>query len=666
MPRDSDSLKLLGITTFIGDENNWNASMAVHGALAAFKPQEEDWSEYTERLTFYFAANGITTDAKKRAVLLSCCGPATFRLSLRSLVLPVSLDEISFENLVKKMKEHREPQPSVIVRRFQFNTRKQQAGETVAEYVAALRKAAEFCDYGDSLSEMLRDRLVCGITDTSVQKRLLAEKDLTLDKAVSLAQSVEIAEKGAKDLKSPAEGSAELYKLARGAMSGSENKSREAKYKYPPVCFRCSGRHLATNCRFVSEICHSCGKQGHIARVCRSAPGKHSDRKNPEPSVGNKEVHQVAEEPAEVEYSLFPVQGSNSKPLQTTMLVEGHKLTMEIDTGAAVSIVSEDTVNSSPFLKCLPLQQTNVRLRTYTGQPVSVLGQLLVKVQHDEAQETIPLQVVKGGGTTLLGRDWLQKFQLHWGNIFNLHTPPTLQVILDDHKQVFSDGLGTLKDNKVKFYLEEHANPQFLKARPLPLALRGKVAEELDRLQAEGIIVPTKFSKWAAPIVPVIKRDGSIRICGDFKRTINKSARTEVYPLPRIDELFASLSGGQTFTTLDLSHAYLQLELEEESQELVTINTHKGLYKYTRLPFGVASAPAIFQRTMESLLQGLPMVCVYIDDIIISGKTPEEHLHNLNEVLQCLEYAGLRLKKEKCLFCRPEVDYLGHTIVLRA
>ena len=344
------------------------------------------------------------------------------------------------------------------------------------------------------------------------------------------------------------------------------------------------------------------------------------------------------------------------------MLVEGHKLTMEIDTGAAVSIVSEDSVNNSPFLKCLPLQQTDVRLHTYTGQPVSVLGQLLVKVQHDEAQETIPLQVVKGGGTTLLGRDWLQKFRLHWENIFNLHTPPTLQVILDDHKQVFSGGLGTLKDNKVTFYLEEQANPQFLKARPLPLALRDKVAEELDRLQAEGIIVPTKFSKWATPIMLVIKSDGSIRICRDFKRTINKSARTEVYPLPRINKLFASLSGGQTFTTLDLSHAYLQLELEEESQELVTINTHKGLYKYTRLPFGVASAPAIFQRTMESLLQALPMVCVYIDDIIISGKTPEEHLHNLNEVLQRLESAGLRLKKEKCSFCCPEVDYLGHTI----
>ena len=628
--------------------------MAVHGALAAFNPREEDWSEYSERLTFYFSANGITTDAKKRAILLSCCGPATFRL-LRSLVLPRALEEFSFTELVAKVKEHKEPQPSVIVRRFQFNTRKQHAGESISEYVAVLRKAAEYCSFGDSLNEMLRDRLECGITDTTVQKRLLAEKDLTLDKAVSLAQSVEIAEKGAKDLQTSTGTTTELHKVSRAATPSSGNKSE--KDKSNPICYRCGGKHLATKCRFISEECHSCGKRGHIAKVCRSTKSKKSE------SSTNKPVHQLREDtPPEAEYTLFPVQNSNCKPLQTTMVVEGHNLTMEVDTGAAVSLVSEETVNNSSFLKCLPLKQTSVRLRTYTGQPVSVLGQLLVKVQHDEAQGTMPLQVVKGSGTTLLGRDWLQKFRLDWKTIFKLHTSLTVQEVLDNHKEVFSDKLGTLKDYKVKFYLEEQAKPQFLKARPLPLALRDKVAVELDRLQAEGIIVPIRFSKWAAPIVPVMKSDGSIRICGDFKQTVNKSARTEVYPLPRIEELFACLSGGQTFTTLDLSHAYLQLELENESQELVTINTHKGLYKYTRLPFGVASAPAIFQRTMESLLQGLPMVCAYIDDILVSGKTPEEHLHNLNEVLQRLKLAGLHLKKEKCSFCLPEVDYLGHTI----
>ena len=95
---------------------------------------------------------------------------------------------------------------------------------------------------------------------------------------------------------------------------------------------------------------------------------------------------------------------------------------------------------------------------------------------------------------------------------------------------------------------------------------------------------------------------------------------------------------------------------------MVTINTHKGLYKYKRLPFGVASAPAIFQRTMEATLQGLPMVCVYLDDVLVSGKTQEEHLSNLNEVLTRLESAGLRLKGKKCTFCKPRVTYLGHII----
>ena len=118
---------------------------------------------------------------------------------------------------------------------------------------------------------------------------------------------------------------------------------------------------------------------------------------------------------------------------------------------------------------------------------------------------------------------------------------------------------------------------------------------ELDQLQADGIIVPIKVSDWATPIVPIMKKDSTISICGDYKLTVSQATQTEVYPLPRIDELFASLSGSTIFLTLDLSHTYNQLQLDDKAQELTTINTHKGLYKYTRLPFGVASTPAIFQ-----------------------------------------------------------------------
>ena len=118
---------------------------------------------------------------------------------------------------------------------------------------------------------------------------------------------------------------------------------------------------------------------------------------------------------------------------------------------------------------------------------------------------------------------------------------------------------------------------------------------ELERLQEKGVIEPVRFSEWAAPVVPVMKGDGSIRICGDYKVTVNQAASIEKYPLPRIDDLLASLSGGKFFSKLDLAHAYLQIPLEETSKRYTTINTQKGLFQYTRLPFGIASAPAIFQ-----------------------------------------------------------------------
>ena len=138
-------------------------------------------------------------------------------------------------------------------------------------------------------------------------------------------------------------------------------------------------------------------------------------------------------------------------------------------------------------------------------------------------------------------------------------------------------------------------------------------------------------SEWAAPVVPIVKQDGSVRLCGDYKLTINRAAVVERYPLPRIEDMLSCLAKGKVFTKLDLSHAYMQLALDPESKRYVTISTQKGLFQYTRLPFGISSAPAIFQRTMERVLHGIPNTIVYIDDILVTGASDKEHFGNVGE-----------------------------------
>ena len=139
---------------------------------------------------------------------------------------------------------------------------------------------------------------------------------------------------------------------------------------------------------------------------------------------------------------------------------------------------------------------------------------------------------------------------------------------------------------------------------------------EVKRLQQLGVIEPVTAVEWAAPIVPVMKRGGSVRVCGDYMLTVSQVATTNIYPLPKIEDLLATLAVGKKFSKLDLANAYLQIPLQEDSKKLVVINTHKGLFRYNRLPFGVSAAP---QRSMEVLLQGLAVVCVYLDDILITG-----------------------------------------------
>ena len=196
-------------------------------------------------------------------------------------------------------------------------------------------------------------------------------------------------------------------------------------------------------------------------------------------------------------------------------------------------------------------------------------------------------------------------------------------------------------DIQASIYLKPGTVPRFWKHRPVPYALREAVEEELHRLEREGVLEKLDTSEWGTPVVCVRKKDVSIRLCGDYKVTVNQCMHIDQYPLPRPEDLFNQLSGGSKFSILDLSHAYQQMPLTEESKNYTTITTHKGLFRYTRMPFGIACAPAKFQRAIEQVLQGLNGVGAYMDDLIVTLATPEQHLQNLEAVLCRLVEHGM-------------------------
>ena len=276
-------------------------------------------------------------------------------------------------------------------------------GESIADYVAQLRHLSAHCEFGEYLNDALRDRLVCGMRSESAQKRLLSESDLTFKRALELSQGMEAAERNAKALKGT--------EAAVKKVSPSQYAKNSAPTTRVP-CYRCGrSNHDASKCRFAEATCHNCGGKGHIAPACRakkSSGRKSGPRKDPKAQY----VATVPEDSTTDDFQLHTVGAKPSRPMTVDLLVNGKQFPMEVDTGAAVSIISEATYKS--LFTDSKLQKCDVVLRTYTDERMTVLGQFQVQVTHGQQRKQLCLIVVSGDGPSLLGRDWLRHIRLDW------------------------------------------------------------------------------------------------------------------------------------------------------------------------------------------------------------------------------------------------------------
>ncbi len=633
------------------------------GTIGEYDDSLENWESYTERFEQYVEANEVA-DERKVSCFLATIGPKTYSL-LKNLCAPDKPKDKTYNALVTVLTGHLSPKPSEIAERFRFHKRDQRPNETVNEFVAELRRLAMNCDFGTTLGKSLRDRFVCGLRAEHIQKRLLTETNLTLDNAVKIAVAMETAGRDAMELQNKR--MEPVNKISTASSKWSEKK-QQSKQQGKVTCFRCGGKHKADQCSYSSTKCRYCSKQGHIEKVCF--------KKKRDKTAAKGTVHYVEEEGDDTESTLYhfttfapAVHHIAQEPILVTPTIAGKAIPMEVDTGSAVSLISQSTLDRYLGSDHYKLQPTRVKLKTYSGEQIRPLGNLTVDVTYNGQSATMDLLVVQQEGPTLLGRDWLQTLRLNWqeikhlrGTVTTTDTEQKVKELLQRYKTVFQDDLGKLKGTTGSLQLQDDACPKFKKARQVPYALRPQVEKELQRLQSTGVISPVEFSDWATPVVPVVKPNGNVRLCGDYKVTLNPALKVDQYPLPRIDDIFASLSGGQKFTKIDLKQAYTQMEMDERSKELLTINTHKGLYRYNRLSYGIASAPAIWQKAMDQVLVNVNDTQCILDDMIITGPDDEAHLRNLETVFQRLEENGLKANLDKCEFFQESITYCGHKI----
>lgn len=588
---------------------------------------------------------------RKRALLIHCLGTEGQRLYN---TLPLTED--TYGGSLLALQTFFTPNVNVVAERYRFRQRAQAMGESTDHYVAALRELVKTCNFSTMENEMLRDQIVEKTCVPRIRERLLLESELTLDKALTLARRIEIAVADAKTFTESG------TKLVSAVYRQGNKKAGNPKDKYKhkggkrndasQQCYRCgSADHLANDqsCPAKEGTCKTCGKIGHYSRVCKSSAKSVNEVSLPEVTVLN------VGKKTDVRGKLI---GTFTLATSATST---HTSDMLVDTGSAVSILPEKLYRDN--FSTSTLSPPTVKLLTYSRQNLKVFGRLKATVTYQQRTATGFFNIVKSG-TPLIGLDLCEdlNIEIKGGKLVEptvdcamlsqLPKLPETTTILD---------IGHAKGFVHKVQIRTDVKPVQQKLRRLPLSVRDTVTAELNELEKQGIIEGVDSSEWVSPIVVTRRKNGKIRMCVDMREP-NKAVVPDSHPLPLIEDVLAALRGSRMYSTLDLKSAYHQLELHEESRGLTAFITHEGLYRYRRVPYGLSSAPAAFQKMMTKILSGLKGVKCYLDDVIIYGPSQEEHDANLKAVMKRIQEAGLQLNKEKCLFSQTTLTFLGHRL----
>uniref|UniRef100_A0A5S6QND2 RNA-directed DNA polymerase n=1 Tax=Trichuris muris TaxID=70415 RepID=A0A5S6QND2_TRIMR len=673
----------------------------------------------------YDPDNGSTFDAwftRYEDIFTIECGQmedaAKVRLVLRKLnisahqkyinfILPKKPNDIGFAETVKRLKDMFGRQRSLFSTRYQCLKLAKRDCDDFITYAGMVNRE---CDQFQ-LNALTEDQFKCLVfvsglqsaTDSEIRLRLLSkmetDADVTIQALIEECRRITSLNQDAILVAgaSPKESEPFINAVAREAKLITRRPSMTKRMKKghgnidgrrpvsddgtaakePPSpkpktpCWLCGAMHFVRNCPFKLHKCRRCGGTGHKEGYCeKQSKGTRREGYCGRSNRSTRTTHRVNS-----------VTGDSIAVHRrfVSVTVLDHQIRFRIDTGSDLTLLTRKTWKrlGIPRLSAVDTQAKDV-----SGNQIEILGQLRCSFTFGDRMVTAKCYVPQHVSCDLLGVELIEKLGIYdtpinatYGITRSQGTTKTnglstktkvsslfTERRLPSYPALVNTGLGLCSKVKASLHLKPEAKPIFRPKRPVPYAAIAQVDTELDRLENLGIISKVSHSNWAAPIVVVKKANGSFRICADFSTGLNSMLELHQYPLPTPEDLFTVLNGGRLFSKLDFADAYLQVEVEDDSKELLTINTHRGLYRYNRLPFGVKSAPGIFQQIMDTMIADLSGTVAYLDDLLVVGQTVEEHDRNLEAVLGRISEFGFKIRPEKCQFGLQEVKYLGFIV----
>ena len=646
------------------------SSLNTPGKLHLTGNTEQAWKSFKQRFDLYLLAAGFKKkpEEEKVALLLNLGGDELIEI-YNSFDFPSPVGSATdpskvLQTVVEKFDAHFAPRRTTLINRFKFHKCEQMSGEPVEAFITRLKVLMKDCDYKAQKNEQLRDQLAFGCRDDALREKFFREEDLTLEDAEKIAAAHQATLKQMAIFKD-GDMQESVHKFVQKKATKKPNiiqspapESTTTSSKQLRPCKFCGTKHIwkKEECPAYGKKCSICNKENHSAIKCR----KRKQKSPTKTAVRGVQEDADDDSDGEMQYVMRVADQSNESKVFVAMLVCGKDVEFQIDSGASVNVLPQHIIPN------VPLQPYNIVLDMYNHAKLHTVGKCRIVITNPRTntKHSVEFLVVKDDLVPILGKrasEQMKLMTIHYENI------STINETFITYRDVFSSSLGNLP-GVVKLTLCPNPNPVSVSSCRVPISMKDKVNKKLRELEKSQIIAKVdEPTDWVSRMVVGSKKSGDIRICID-PQALNKDLKREMHPLPVIDDVLPSLSKARVFSKFDLRNGYWHCVLDEPSSYLTTFQTPLGRYRWLRLPFGLAVSSEIFQKRLNTALEGLKGVVCVADDILVygSGNTDEEantdHDRNVCGLLERCRKQGIKLNACKTDSRKSEISFLGHKI----